>query len=469
MHTPRDTSSKSNKLPRLEKLSYASGAVPFAFGYMGLKQLAFPVFNMSLGMSATMIGVVLACGRLWDAFSDPMMGTISDNARTRWGRRRPFILLGGFLCALAFPLLFWVPVEASSTVHFTWLLVASLILYTASTVFAVPWLSLSYEITSNPVERVSVQAHRAYVGGMVAMLLPWIYRWSQADYFADTITGMRWISLSVSAGFILFSIPVFLGCRERFINQAADQKRLGLRQAMKYTFSNRPFLILVCGIVTSMLCGPMLVGSLGIYINVYHIFDGDYKTGAAFAASAGTIMVFVKYIIIPITQKLVANYGKIPVVRGALLLGLFGSLSKFFFYTPVQPYLQFLSILFLTPAFTAFWMLIDPMKADCSDFDEYRTGMRREASYAAVANWLEKVSITVILVFSGVIVDASGFDPDLGGDQPEGTIFILRVAFAAVPALSILAALVCLHFYPLTDKRMSALRRRLEARRGHVD
>jgi len=452
-----------------EKLSYASGAVPFTFAYMGLNQLAFPIFNMTFGISATLIGVVLAVGRVWDAFTDPFMGNISDNARTRWGRRRPFILLGGLLCGIAFPLIFFVPEQASTQLHFTWLIVSALLMYTASTVYSVPWLSLSYELSPDPIERVRVQAYRAYVGGAVGMTLPWIYRWAQADLFESTITGMRWISLMVGMAFVLFAVPVFFGCRERYMKTAASQNPMGLGKALRETARNRPFLLLVIGIVTSMLCGPMLVGSLGIYINSYHVFDGDTKAGASLAAMAGTVVITIKYIIIPVTLKLSDRFGKIPVMRGALVLGLVGSVSKFFFYTPEMPYLQFASVMLLGPAFTSFWLLVDPMKADCADYDELQTGHRREGTYAAVANWIEKVCITAVLAFSGVMIDLSGFDPERGGDQPEGTLLILRLAFAAVPALSFATALVCLHFYSLTDERMQTIREELEVRRGRIN
>jgi GPH family glycoside/pentoside/hexuronide:cation symporter len=362
-----------------------------------------------------------------------------------------------------------VPETASAEIHFTWLIASALLMYTASTVYSVPWLSLSYELSPDSIERVRVQAYRAYVAGAVGMTLPWIYRWAQADMFGSTITGMRWISLMVGLAFVVFAIPVFLGCRERYMKTAVFQTRMGLVPALRETARNHAFLLLVIGIVTSMLCGPMLVGSLGIYINSYYIFGGDTKAGASFAAMSGSLFTIIKYIIIPVTLKLSDRFGKIAVMRGALVLGFTGSVSKFFFFTPEMPYLQFASIVLLSPAVTSFWLLVDPMKADCADYDELQTRHRREGTYAAVANWIEKVCITAVLAFSGILIDQSGFNPDLGGNQPEGTLFMLRLAFAAVPALSFATALVCLHFYPLTDERMRAIRAELEARRGLIN
>ncbi|MGC9452081.1 MAG: MFS transporter [Oceanipulchritudo sp.] len=464
---PRPTAAK-DRLTVIEKLSYGSGAIPFAFAYMGMKQLAFPIFNMTLGMSATLIGIVLAVGRLWDAMTDPLMGNISDNARTRWGRRRPYILLGGLLCGIAFPLMYRVPSGWGEEGIFIWFLVTALLMFTASTVLSVPWLSLSYELTPDSMERVRVQAYRTYIGAGVGMALPWIYRLAQEDVFGDTMTGMRWLSLGVGVAFALFVIPVFFGTRERYMKTAGHQQKIGIVRALKETARNRPFILLVGGIVTSMLCAPMLVGSLGIYINSYHVFEGDTKAGAGLLAVASTLFVALKLVILPGVVKLSARFGKRTVMRWSLVLGLFASISKFFFYTPAMPYLQFGTILLLSPSLTAFWLLVDPMKADCADFDEFNTGLRREGMYAAVANWIEKVSITVVLLFSGIIIDLSGFDPSLGGNQPEGTLLTLRLAFSLVPTAAFAIALLALHFYPLGEERMHQIRIELEKRRGEV-
>jgi GPH family glycoside/pentoside/hexuronide:cation symporter len=341
-------------------------------------------------------------------------------------------------------------------------------MFTASTVLSVPWLSLSYELTPDSMERVRVQAYRTYIGAGVGMALPWIYRFAQADLFGDTMTGMRWLSVGVGLAFMIFVVPVFFGTRERYMRTAGHQKKIGIVTALKETVKNRPFLILVGGIVTTMLCAPMLVGSLGMYINCYHVFEGDTKAGAALLAAGSTLFVTIKFIILPGVIKLSARFGKRTVMRWSLAIGLLGSVSKFFFYTPAMPYLQFSTIALLAPAVTAFWLLVDPMKADCADYDEFNTGLRREGMYAAVANWIEKVSITVVLLFSGVIIDLSGFDPALGGDQPEDTMLMLRLAFSIVPTCAFAIALLALHFYPLGEDKMYQIRMELEKRRGEV-
>jgi GPH family glycoside/pentoside/hexuronide:cation symporter len=447
-----------------EKASYACGTIPFGLGFMVLGQLAFPIYNLTLGVSATLVGAALAAGRLWDAISDPVMGSLSDNARTRWGRRRPFILLGGVLLAVALPLLWSVPASLEDTARFAWIIASILFFYTATTVYSVPWLSLGYELNPDPLERTRLQAWRAYFGAVATVSVAWFYRWAQADVFADTVEGIRWISVAAGGIILLCTLPVILFCRERPEVPSRSQATIPFWSGLRDTFKNRAFLILVSGIVTPMLCIPMLVGSLAVYINSYHVFAGDTKTGAAYAAAFSSAMFLLKFVFVPVGVRLVARFGKIPVIRWVLWLGLLASLAKFVLYTPSAPWLQFVNALLLAPSVTIFWLLVDPMKADCADFDELQTGRRRSATYAAIANWIEKATMTVVLLGSGLLIDWSGFSPDLGAAQPEGTLLFLRLAFALVPAAAFAIALVALRFYPLDEARTADIRARLAAR-----
>lgn len=458
----------SERIPAREKLAYSMGTIPFGFAYMALAQLAYPVFNITLGISATLIGLVMGVGRLWDAITDPFVGMISDNTRSRWGRRRPYILLGGLLLSITFPLIWAVPTDWSHNQIFAWLLVSILLFYTASTVFCVPWLSLSYEISPDPIERTRVQTYRAYVNIMVALSMPWVYRFAQSDFFADTMTGVRIIAWGMGACMLIFSIPVFVGCQERFWKQASHQKKIALMPALKATLSNKPFMFFVLGVVTALLCTHILVGSLALYINSYYIFAGDTKAGAEFVAFAAMVAAATKFVILPFCSRLCRIYGKLALMRWSQWVSLVGSISTWFLYTPSNPYFQYIAIAMLAPSAAALWLLVDPTKADCADYDEWNTGLRREGMYAAVANWIEKLCISLILVFSGMILDLSGFDSTLGADQPEHTMTVLRLCYMIIPAIGNVMALVTLYWFPLTDKRMGEIRADLKARRGEA-
>ncbi len=450
-----------------EKISYAIGTIPFMLGASGVMQIANPLYNLTLGLSPTLVGIVMAIVRLWDGFTDPLMGSLSDNTRTRWGRRRPFIAIGAVLCAITFPVIWLVPINWGQTATFVYFLVTCLLFFTAFTVYGVPYLTLGYELSSDTNERLRIQTYRAMCTKLINFIAPWIFVIAQLDFFDSTISGFRAVGLIIGVLFILLAIPAVFNTRERFEKRAAKQQKIKLVKAIRLTLANRPFRSLVA-IVVGMLIGTSMVSILGIYVNSYHVFPGDTEQGAKYHALALTLYGVAGMIAVPFVSKIASRFGKLKVLQWCLLIGIVASASKFFTYTPHAPWLQFVSMLALSPAFSGFWVLIDPMKADTADYDELSTGLRREGMYAAVANWIEKVALTGTLLISNSMLDITGFDVSKGADQGEGAILSIRLCYSLIPAALMTIALIIARKYPLTDDGVGQLRDDLEERRGKV-
>ena len=156
----------TQKLTRSKKSAWSIGSITDVYMTNALNYLAFPIFNMGLGVDPRMLGWALGLPRIWDAISDPLMGNISDNIRTRFGRRRPFILIGAILCAVMFALLWTSAASGWSPTAIGWWFMAMVFLYyTAYTIFAVPWGALGLELTSDYNERTRVQAYRTVLPG----------------------------------------------------------------------------------------------------------------------------------------------------------------------------------------------------------------------------------------------------------------------------------------------------------------
>lgn len=457
----------SHSLPIYEKLSFASGSITYGFAYYLFSSLAYPVLNMTLGMSAVFIGAALAIGRLWDAVTDPLIGSMSDNCRARMGRRKPFILVGAITLFLIGPLVWMVPQDWGDWGMFAWFTVTSLLFYLAGTLFNVPWLSLSYEMSPDPVERTKIHAYRAYFGAGVGMILFWMWSWCQADIFGDPVTGAIWVTFGFGLAGLICAMPTLLFCKERFGEKARKQEKIGVVRAVKETLSNRSFLVFELGIVSVLLGAPMMVGALGQYVNAYYIYDNDIAAGARLSAVYGTVFIVAKLITIPIAVHLSGRFGKIPVLRWCLIFGFFGSASAVYFARPDMPHLILVTAALLSPPFAAFWLMVDPIKADCADYDEWKTGLRREGSYASIANWLEKVIVSLVLLLSGVILAWTGYDPELTV-QPGHVPVRMLLLYCFVPATGFLIALFSLRWYTLTDEYMAGIRKELSQRRGEI-
>jgi GPH family glycoside/pentoside/hexuronide:cation symporter len=444
-----------------ERIGFACGQLPFNFGASGLNTIAYPIYNITLGLSPTLVGIVLAIARLWDGFMDPVVGHVSDNSRSKWGRRRPFIAVGAVLCALTFPIIWLVPPEWSKPAMFGYFLVTTLVFYTAFAVYAVPYLTLGFELSTDSNERVRIHAVRAVVSKLTFFIIPWVFAVAQLPVFKSTVDGMRTLGWIIGGLFLVLGLPAMLLTRERYAARMVAQKKVPARENLRLTFQNRPFLYLV-GIVLGLLIGTTLVGNLGIYVNSYYVFGGDTVAGAAMHARAQTLYAVTGMIAVPIVSSLATRYGKLRVIRWCIGCGVLASISEFFFFNREYPWLQYLSMLLLAPSFSGFWVLVDPMKADVADYDEHRTGLRREGMYASVACWLEKTALTLAMLASGFVLDLSGFDVARGGAQDESALLTIRLAFAGVPALFLLGSLILAARYPLNDAEVRRIKSSLD-------
>ena len=121
-------------IPLFEKIAYGVGVLPMNTAVSSIKILAGPIFNITLGMHPFRVGNVLLAARFWDAFTDPVMGWISDNTKSRWGRRRPYLLLGAILTAIAYALILDVPKGLSQDRLYASFMFGSLALFSKTTV-----------------------------------------------------------------------------------------------------------------------------------------------------------------------------------------------------------------------------------------------------------------------------------------------------------------------------------------------
>src|ERR1044071_9692049 len=142
------------------KIAYGLGTSVDMWGHWLYPNLAYPVFNIFLGLSPQLVGTALMLIRVVDALSDPFFGWLSDNARTRFGRRRPFILVGGVLAGLRSPPLFFIPATWHGDIVFSWMLGSSLLFIPFVSCFNMPYQGLGNELTPDYNERTSIMSYK---------------------------------------------------------------------------------------------------------------------------------------------------------------------------------------------------------------------------------------------------------------------------------------------------------------------
>ncbi len=421
------------------------GLIPIAlFNIAG--QLMGLLGNISMGLSAFWIGTIMIIPRLWDAFTDPMMGHISDNARTPWGRRRPFILIGAIAVAISFVAMWWGPQSdsigqsgLSEATSLLYILLLLLVFYTACTVFEIPHGALGMEMAGDTHERTRLFSAKSFLGNLFAMGTPWLFWLASREIFkgpgGNEHDGMRWVSMVIAAVLIPMAFWWFAASRER--TPATAGERVSFKDNLKNTFQNRLFIVLVV-IFFILAMGFNFVALLNYYISIFYLYAGDKEAASILLGINGTVWAVTGLLAVFPLNWLDRRLGKRNTLVFAILLMCGAQLSKIFCYNPEHPYLVLIPTVLLSSGMLMFFTLGPSMLGDICDENELKTGRRSDGSYYAVFWWFIKMGTAFASFVTGVLIVVSQFDETqtVGVDKLKGSLAVVQAEVAEGQSIS---------------------------------
>ncbi len=471
-----------DRIPFHQKVVYGLGAfinnlLAAASGGMMI------VLNLGLGMNPALVGLLGALPRLTDAFTDPIMGYVSDHTRTRWGRRRPYIFIGAIAAGIVFALLWQLPEGRSESWYFWYFLVGSLLFYLAYTVFATPWVALGYELTPDYHERTRLMGVQNFIGQLAYVVAPWFLLIMQSERLFDgMVDGAAGLSIMIAVVVIAVGILPAIFLRERFKALAAAEAQAQAHEAngsalfrnladffrgFLVTLKFKPF-VKLCVATFLVFNGFMLVSSFQFYVIIYYVFGGDTVLGAEYAGYAGTAGAISTFCVIMFVTWLGTRLGKKRTFYVAIGVSMIGYALKWVCYDPEVPWLLVVPAPLLAFGLGGLFTLMPSMIADVVDLDELKTRERREGMYGSIFWWVVKLGMAAALAAGGFLLNATGFDVALEGNQADRTIVLMRLFDAFVPFLASGVAIWIVATYSITEERAHEVRLELEARRGTV-
>jgi len=401
----------------------AGGIIPIAlFNVAGI--LVGLMGNISLGLSAFWLGFILIIPRLWDAISDPIIGHLSDNTRTRWGRRRPFLLFGGILVAVTFVVMWWIPkgemvqtwfpTDASyHAFQLVYILVTLLLFFTAVNIFEIPHGALGMEMTNDYHARTRLFSAKSFVGNLFAMSTPWLFAIASMEIFkgpgGNEADGMRYVSIMIAAILIPLSFWWFFKLKEPGFQKASSQEKTHFWKDMKLVVSNRNFVMLTLTVFT-LAMGFNFVQLLGSYIPIFYVFGGDKVAGATMLGINGTVWAVTGVLAVFPLNWISPKLGKRSTLIIAMVLMSLAQLSKIVCYNPNYPYLIIIPTVLLSAGMLFFFTLGSSMVGDICDEDELNTGKRSEGSYYAIFWWFIKMGTALASFVAGALIVFTMFD-----------------------------------------------------------
>jgi GPH family glycoside/pentoside/hexuronide:cation symporter len=471
---PLPAPSATAPLPLRTKLTWALGSLGDNYAGNTINQLKDPVYTVALGVPPEYVGWALSLPRFLDAFFDPVVGFWSDRARTRWGRRRPFILAGAAGLALGMTLL-WMPPAHRGWSHLAlagYFLAASTLFYAAYSLFLVPYRALGLELTGDYHDRTRLQGWGMIVGLVGGLGLPWLYKLAlvlggtgdsasvSAPAAATILAGAQAVGLGVAALILVTCLVPALGCRE---TPRAPTPPIPLRHALAATLRNRPFLGML-GMNLCALVGLYSTVTLALLLAIFHLFAGDQEAAATLTGVVGMCQMLGSLAGVPVLTALSGRHGKRAAALLALAIGAVGFGSLWFTLQPAHPYWAAGSYVLIGWGMQGVWLMSATMNADVCDHDELATGQRREGIYGAVFALEQRIGLGVAALLGGYLVTHCGYRPDT--PPTPATLAHLRLALVATPLLGLAAAAVCIARYPLSRDRVHAIQAELSRRRA---
>ncbi|MGN8225097.1 MFS transporter [Gracilimonas sp. BCB1] len=467
-----------DKVPLLQKASFGAGHL-----VLNLLPGALGVFMFFLltafGMNPFLAGLLGGLPRIFDALTDPIMGFISDNTKSRWGRRRPYIFVGAILSGLFFILLWQMDETNSQAYNFWYFLIMSMVFLVGNTMFATPLIGLGYEMTTDYNERTHLMAFSQTVGQIAWMIVPWFWVLiANPDLFADQATGVRQLSVIVGGICIALGLLPAIFCEGFDDAEMENRKEITFKKSfenLKELFhgivlvsKNKPFMKL-CAATFLVFNGFQLVASFSYFIIVFYMFNGDYGAAGNWPAWFSTITaVATAFLVIPIVSWLSDTFGKRKAFIISTALSIVGYILKWWGFSPENPWLLFMPIPFMAFGLGGLFTLMMSMTADVCDLDELKNGMpRKEGTFGAIYWWMVKLGQALALVLGGLVLELVGFDQNAATQTAE-TMTNLRIADIAIPAITAAMAIWVMYSYSLTEERAKEIQQTLVDRRGEL-
>ena len=419
--------------------------------------IAFWLMNYltdTVGLSAALAGTVVLIGRVWDAVTDPAVGVVSDRTRSRWGRRRPYLLFGAVPLAAAMFFMFTPPGSLSQAGLFWWALIAYCLLGTAYTVVIVPYSALTPELTQDYQERSSLNAYR-FVFALVGTLTGAVAVLPLRDAFATEAKGFSAVGLLFGLIMAASALITFLAVREPSHGRQETPRGSGIVASYLKVFSCKPYLLITFTYVLHILAITIVSGIMVYYYK--YVFRDEAATNLALG-----LLLVVSIPAVPVSVVISKRIGKKATY--ALGLGILSAMLFLFYFLGEGISIGGSLIIFAVAGIGNGFVFPTPyaMLPDAIDQDYLDTGIRKEGAFYGTWTLLTKSGQGIANGVMGWMLGIAGFQADIL--QGPDAIGAIKLLLGPIPATVFLLSIGVLYFYPISEARYNEIRAKIALR-----
>ncbi len=454
------------KLSVATKMKYGVGDFGMAVVTAMLQFSMLFYYTDVVGVKPGLAGTAMLVGKItWDLINDTLFGYLEDKTKSRWGKRRPYLIFGALPFALSFWGVFSIPKGLGDTAYF-FLIVGSFILFdTFHTLTATAYSAMTAEITEDYNERTSLSTYRmvfsviGYIAGAgVSGVLADVY----SKAFGVTV-AQGWSLVALTFG-VLGGISMLIPGLFLKYEPAVESKPSELPpfKSILSTFKNKPFVMYV--IITSIMSISFTMVTTMLNYYIAHRLDMEESGLLIMLAMMGTLAIF----LVP-CGIIMNKIGKAKAYALGLTIASAALIVVFLLPGGPNPMI-FLLAAIAGLGFSAQWVCPHSMIPDVIEYDELMTGERREGVYYGVHATSGKITGALASAACGWGLELGNYVDNLqpGEVQPDGAVLSIRIMFALIPAIFLLVCVPLLLKYPITRESHAEVMRKLQERRGQA-
>ncbi|MFY7900519.1 MAG: MFS transporter, partial [Chitinophagaceae bacterium] len=464
----------TNKVPLGQKIAFGLGMLanqmfPAALGIFAV------ILVEKLGFSGILQGIAFFIPKFYDALLDLVMGYVSDNTKSKWGRRRQYVLAGAIILGLSFALMWQLYAENGVTYNFIYFLGVSFIFYSGLTIFSIPYVAMGYEMSDDFHERTNIMATSQLIGQLAWVIAPWFYilMYNTNLFPSGMVSSVRTLSIYVAIGCaILAAIPAFFIPSKSTLNEnysPIDLKGIlssfgEIKEGLKASVEIKPFRK-ICIATFLIFNAFQTTAGFSYYIIKYYLFKGNEEGFGLWPTLFGCVGALITTVaVIPIVARISNVMGKKKAFLVSQGISIVGYILLYLLFVPGKPYLFLFALPFFSFGIGSLFTLMMSMTSDVIDIDELNTGKRREGSLGAIYWWMVKFGTAVAALLSGLILSLVAFKSN-APSQTDETMFWLRIFFVGIPILGTLTAIWAMKDYDIDEAKALEVREKLNARK----
>jgi len=441
---------KTRKLPFGIKLSYGIGDIANNFFIVATGMYLLFFMTNVLGINPALAGTMLLWPKLWDVISDPMMGAISDATRSRFGRRRVYLLYGSIPFGIAFLLIFVAPGYATEFARALQVSLLYALGCTAFTVVNVPYASMVPEMSDDYNERMSITSFRMFFAS-VGALLAGALAMPIVKAGGGGAAGFQLMGLIFGVGIVIFCLICFFGTRKA-PSLPPKKEMPPIKQQIAIAAKNYPFVMLMTSyFLQALAIGVMMAGF--VYYVKYAMALPETAMNTAFPIFLVTGIIF-----IPIWLQVGKRLGKIKsYYLGLAIFAVF--MASLFLTSPSLLWLFYVQVFLAGIGFSSFQLFPFSMLPDTIEYDQMQSGLRREGVFSGMWSAGQKIAYAMSPAIVGYALALSGFVKE--GVQPDSLNIGVRAVFCLFPAAMILLSFLPFSKYTLTEEEFEKVKAKI--------